>query len=87
MNPLTKHAGRRTSHLRPHRLLDTVIATLNMKNDAALARALCVSAASLSRVRNGYRDVSADLVLRMHEFAQIPIADLKGLLDGDTRLR
>lgn len=75
------------SQLRPHRLLDTVIAALGIKNDAALARALQISPASLSRIRNGYRVVTADLVLRLHEYGQIPIADLKGLLDAGTELR
>ncbi|GAB2846337.1 hypothetical protein GCM10027277_13340 [Pseudoduganella ginsengisoli] len=84
---LINDADQPVHRVRPHRLLDTVISRLGLKNDAALARALCVSAARLSRIRNGYREVNADLVLRLHEFGQIPIADLKLLLDADVRLR
>lgn len=79
--------AQRGKHLRPHRLLDTMIATLNIKNDAALARALHISPTSVSRIRNGYREVTADLVLRLHDYAQIPIADLKRLLDAGVQLR
>jgi hypothetical protein len=77
----------RSRLLRPHRLLDAMLAALGKKNDAALARTLNISPTSLSRIRNGYRDVNADLVLRLHEHAQIPIAELKQLLDPGVRLR
>ncbi|MBA5687915.1 hypothetical protein H3H39_12745 [Duganella sp. LX47W] len=63
----------------PHHLLDTVIARHDLKNDAALCRALQVSAPRLSKIRRGKLAVNADLVLRIHETFMIPIAELKSL--------
>ncbi|HJV03614.1 MAG TPA: hypothetical protein VJ752_23965 [Burkholderiaceae bacterium] len=63
----------------PHRLLDTVIARHDLKNDAALGKALQVSAPRLSKIRHGKLAVNADLVLRIHETFMIPIAELKSL--------
>jgi len=68
----------------PGNLLDTLIVTLGLKNDAALSRTLAVGPAVLSKIRNGHMPVSAALLLRMHEETDISIQDLRRLM-GDRR--
>ena len=75
--PLTGAAGRH-----PHRLLDALLERMGLRNDASLARALSVSAPSLSKVRRGRVAVSADLILRIHEVGGMPVRELRALLAG-----
>ena len=65
----------------PHRLLDAIIARLALKNDAALGRLLALAPARISKIRHGQLTVSADVLLRLHETLDIPVRELKQLLD------
>lgn len=67
----------------PNHLLDTLIGTLNLKNDAALSRALEVAPAVLSKLRHFRLPVGASILIRMHEATDMPIRDLRALM-GDT---
>ncbi|MES2163751.1 MAG: helix-turn-helix domain-containing protein [Pseudomonadota bacterium] len=69
----------------PHPLLDHMLEHFRLKNDAALARALHIAPPRISKIRRGHMRVSPDLLLRMHEAAQIPVAELRRLLDGVQR--
>lgn len=68
----------------PSNLLDTLIVTLGLKNDAALCRALEIRPPILSKIRNRHMPISSALLLRMHEVTDISIRDLRGLM-GDRR--
>lgn len=77
----------KTSHLRkhmprnPHHLLDAIIGNNGLKNDAALCRILQVAPPRISKIRHGKLGVSADIILRLHEHFQIPIADLRDMME------
>lgn len=68
----------------PNHLLDTLIEKLNLKNDAALSRALEVAPPVISKIRHRRIAVGASILLRMHELSELKINDLKELM-GDCR--
>jgi hypothetical protein len=68
----------------PNHLLDSLIAKLQLKNDAALANAPEVSAPVLSKIRHHRLRVGASLLIRAHEVSGMPIRDLRDLM-GDRR--
>jgi len=68
----------------PDNLLTALIRKLNLKNHAALARALDVEQTVISKIRHGKLPVSASMLIRMHEVTHLSIEDLRSLL-GDRR--
>jgi plasmid maintenance system antidote protein VapI len=68
----------------PDRLLDTLINRLNLKNDAALSRALEVAPPVISKIRHRRLPVGASMLIRMHEVTDLSIEELRDLL-GDRR--
>lgn len=64
-------------------MLDTVIEDMNLKNDAALARAVEVAPPVLSKIRHGRLPVGASLLIRLHEVSKKSIKELRELM-GDT---
>jgi hypothetical protein len=68
----------------PNRLLDALIAKLNLKNDAALSRALEVAPPLISKIRHRRLPVGASLLIRMHEVSSLSIKELRELM-GDRR--
>jgi hypothetical protein len=68
----------------PDHLLATLIERLNLKNDAALSRALEVSPPVISKIRHRRLPVTASLLIRMHEVSTLSIKELR-LLMGDRR--
>jgi hypothetical protein len=73
-------------HYNPNRLLDTIIASLALKNDAALSRALGVPAPLLSKVRHRRQPVAAELMIRIHEATTLSFTEIRDLM-GDSRHR
>lgn len=67
-------------------LLDGLIVHLDLKNDAALARALEVAPPIISKLRHRSLPVSAAVLVRMHEVSGLSINNLR-LLMGDNRRR
>lgn len=61
-----------------NQMLDKMIATLGMKNDAALARALEVAPPVLSKLRHGRLSFGCALVVRTHELTGWTIREIKG---------
>lgn len=55
----------------PDALLDTVIDKLHLRSDAALSRVLKVGAPVLSKIRHKNLKISSDLLVRMHDVADI----------------
>jgi len=68
----------------PNHLLESLIQKLNLKNDAALSRALEVAPPLISKIRHRRLPVGASLLIRMHEVSQLSIKDLRELM-GDRR--
>ena len=68
----------------PNPLLDTVTEHLNVKNDAALSRALAIAPPIISKIRHRKMVVGAALLIRMHEITNISIKELRALM-GDRR--
>lgn len=68
----------------PNHLLDALIEKLNLKNDAALSRALEVAPPVISKIRHRRLPVGASLLIRMHEVSDLSIKDLRNLM-GDRR--
>src|SRR3954464_12867812 len=68
----------------PNHLLDVLIEKLNLKNDAALSRALEVAPPLISKIRHRRLPVGASLLIRMHEVSALSIKDLRHLM-GDRR--
>ncbi len=77
----TTHAAQRYD---PDQLLASLIGRLNLKNDAALSRALEVSPPVISKIRHRRLPVTASLLIRMHEVSTLSIAELRSLM-GDRR--
>ena len=59
---------------------------LNLKNDAALSRALEVRPPVISKIRHRTLPVGASLLIRMHEVTDLSIRELRELM-GDRRKR
>lgn len=68
----------------PDQLLASLIGQLNLKNDAALSRALEVSPPVISKIRHRRLPVTASLLIRMHEVSTLSIHELRQLM-GDRR--
>lgn len=68
----------------PDNLLSSLISKLNLKNDAALSRALEVAPPVISKIRHRRLPVGASLLIRMHEVTNMSIQELRELM-GDRR--
>jgi len=68
----------------PDKLLDSLIEKLQLKNDAALSRALEVAPPVISKIRHRRLPVGASILIRMHEVSDLSVSDLRDLL-GDRR--
>lgn len=70
----------------PSNLLDALIEHLGVRNDAALSRALYLSAPMISKLRSKTLPVSATVLVRMHDVTGLGIRELRALM-GDQRRR
>ncbi|MDQ9172488.1 hypothetical protein Q8A64_18985 [Oxalobacteraceae bacterium R-40] len=70
----------------PNALLDTLIARLQLKNDAALCRLLEVGPPVISKIRHKRLPVGSSMLIRMHEISNLTIRELRYLM-GDRRTR
>ncbi|MYM73977.1 hypothetical protein GTP56_17475 [Duganella sp. FT134W] len=70
----------------PGRLLAALRNRLAVNSDAALARALGVEPATISKIRHQRLAVGATMLLRMHEVSALDIEELRALM-GDRRAR
>ena len=64
----------------PNKVLDAIIEKLNLKNDAALSRALEVAPPVISKIRHRTLPIGATILLRMHEVSEFSIRELKTLM-------
>lgn len=63
-----------------------MIKKLNLKNDAALSRALEVAPPVISKIRHGRLPVGASLLIRMQEISDLSIKELRDMM-GDRRTK
>ena len=64
----------------PNKVLDAIIEKLNLKNDAALSRALEVAPPVISKIRHRTLPIGATILLRMHEVSEFSLRELKALM-------
>lgn len=86
MNETKETAASKQYQYDPNNLLESLIERLNLKNDAALSRALEVAPPLISKIRHRRLPVGASLLIRMHEVSQLSIKDLRELM-GDRRTK
>jgi hypothetical protein len=75
-----------TADYNPDKVLDAIIAKLNLKNDAALSRALEVAPPVISKIRHRTLPIGATILLRMHEVSDFSIRELKALMGNPSNL-
>lgn len=80
-HPLTSQPG-----YNPDNLLDAMLEKLQLKNDAALSRALEVAPPVISKIRHRRLPVGASMLIRMHEVSDLTVTELRELL-GDRRTK
>ncbi len=70
--------NKQTQH--PAHFLDSLIATMKLKNDAALCRAINVKPPAISKIRHAMLPVTPSILLKIHDASAISIADLRAML-------
>lgn len=75
--PEIKHhfVGQRTYD--PNALLDTLIARLQMRNDAALCRLLEVGPPVISKISHKRLPIRSSMLIRMHKVSNLTIRELR----------
>jgi hypothetical protein len=81
-----EHALASQDSYNPSRLLDTLRERMQLKNDAALSRALEVAPPVISKIRHRALPVGASMLIRMHEVTDLSISELRDLM-GDRRAK
>lgn len=69
----------------PNNLLDAIMSILKLKNDLALARKMGVAAPVISKIRHGRLNISAPMLICMHEETGMPVRELRALMRNDLR--
>lgn len=67
----------------PHALFDAIMHDFNLKNDAALARALDLTPPVISKIRSRTRPLCASVMLKIHDATDWPIKKIKELCKDD----
>lgn len=62
-----------------NKLVDFLVSSRGLKNDAELARKLDFKPPAISKIRGG-GVVSAEVILRIHEKLDVPVRDIRALL-------
>lgn len=60
-------------------MLDVVLQQQNLKNDAALCRALEITPPTISKIRNGVQPLGFMLLVKLHEFTGMSTKEIKAL--------
>lgn len=68
----------------PNPLLNTVQTKLALDSDAALARALRLTAPEVSKIRSRRLPISARALIRVHEHAGLPFVQIRQLIGVDA---
>ena len=70
----------RTQPIPKHALLDYLIETYKLKNNRALANALGVTQAAISKIRYKINRVTADFVLTVYDKTDMSIEEIRELI-------
>jgi len=65
----------------PNLLIDSIISTFRLKNDAALAHLLGMNRAVVSRLRNRRTQLTPGVMICLHEATGLSIRELRALMD------
>lgn len=76
IKPLSENLLARPGY-NPENMLDALLTRANLKNDAALARYLQVTPPAISKARSRKLEVSAALLLRIHDRTGIALNELR----------
>ena len=68
----------------PNHLIDILLRTLQLRNDAALAKVLDVGPPLISKIRHRRLPVGASILIRMHEVTSLSVRQLRDMM-GDRR--
>jgi hypothetical protein len=60
-------------------MLDVVLQKYNLKNDAALCRAIEITPPTISKIRNGVQPLGFMLLVKLHEFTGMSTKEIKVL--------
>lgn len=63
------------------KLLDHLIVSFKLKNDAALSRALNFKPPVISKIRHGAQPVTSNTILAIHEAFGVPVKKIRELID------
>lgn len=69
----------------PNALCDHLLKKLNLRHDQDLANYFDVHPPMISKVRNLTKEVSANFILLIHEKTDMPIAEIKDLINQSKR--
>ena len=69
----------------PNALVDHLLQKLNIKNDQQLANYFEVFPAVISKIRNHRMEVSANMILLIHEKIGMPVAEIRELINESKR--
>lgn len=69
-----------SARLYPHKLFDFLIKECDLRNDASLAKALDITAPSVSRMRSGKTKVTAGIILRIHKTTGLSVETIESML-------
>jgi plasmid maintenance system antidote protein VapI len=64
------------------KLLDYLKERFHIETDGDLAKEIGTSAPTISRVRMGHKQITPTLILGIHEAFEMPIKDIKAMLNG-----
>lgn len=73
-----------TAIYNPALLLDSLLRKFRLSNDKALARLIGVTPSLISKIRTGKNQVSAGMLIRVTEIADVGISDIRALI-GERR--
>lgn len=68
-----------------HALLDQLIETLELKNDAQLSKYFKFRPPVFSKIRNRKMAISANVILLIHEKTDMPVAEIRRLINESER--
>ena len=66
--------------MKPHRLIDFLLKSRDIKNDSQLCRIIDFAPPHLSRIRAGKMNSSSNFILAIHENLNIPVSQIRELL-------
>ena len=73
------------TELKPYALFDFLIKESGLKNDAALARALEITAPTISKIRGGKNRVTAEIILSIYKQTGLSIETIEELINKGSK--